>query len=379
MPSRLAELLDDPNAAFEAAAARTAEGVRPHGGRKEGPATSALVNALSAVMHSTDPLFAASQERVMGGDYNPGPMVETVAGLAGGGVMRGAMRGTVGALGGAPGIRAYHGSPHDFDRFDMSKIGTGEGAQAYGHGLYFAQNEKVARDYKKKLSGIELVTEDTPAGKFVVKAFDGKKLLSQSEFDSLREAREWEKHMQATSDPGRMYEVNINARPEQLLDWEAPVGNNPQVAPLIEQAAKSFPGIRDNPDLTGAKFYQAYSQHRGGNRDTASAALKEAGIPGIKYLDQGSRGNLAAAEGELKNIQDAVRAVEQQTGSSQPMRLKQLQGDMERALKEVEALRNPSSNYVMFDDSLIDIMRKYGLAGAAPSAAVLAQALDQPQ
>ena len=40
------------------------------------------------------------------------------------------------------GIRAYHGSPHDFDRFDMSKIGTGEGAQAYGHGLYFAENER---------------------------------------------------------------------------------------------------------------------------------------------------------------------------------------------------------------------------------------------
>ena len=38
------------------------------------------------------------------------------------------------------GIRAYHGSPHDFDKFDLSKIGTGEGAQAYGHGLYFAEN-----------------------------------------------------------------------------------------------------------------------------------------------------------------------------------------------------------------------------------------------
>jgi hypothetical protein len=35
------------------------------------------------------------------------------------------------------GIKAYHGSPHDFDQFSMSKIGTGEGAQAYGHGLYF--------------------------------------------------------------------------------------------------------------------------------------------------------------------------------------------------------------------------------------------------
>jgi hypothetical protein len=40
------------------------------------------------------------------------------------------------AVGSGP-IRAYHGSPHDFDRFDLSKIGTGEGAQArlrrYGH------------------------------------------------------------------------------------------------------------------------------------------------------------------------------------------------------------------------------------------------------
>ena len=47
-------------------------------------------------------------------------------------------------LGVFEGIRAYHGSPHDFDRFDMSKIGTGEGAQAYGHGLYLAESPAVA-------------------------------------------------------------------------------------------------------------------------------------------------------------------------------------------------------------------------------------------
>jgi hypothetical protein len=49
-------------------------------------------------------------------------------------------------------IRAYHGSPHSFDRFDASKIGSGEGAQAYGHGLYFAGNEDIARYYRDKLS-----------------------------------------------------------------------------------------------------------------------------------------------------------------------------------------------------------------------------------
>ena len=42
------------------------------------------------------------------------------------------------------GIKAYHGSPHSFDRFSTESIGTGEGAQQYGRGLYFAENEKVA-------------------------------------------------------------------------------------------------------------------------------------------------------------------------------------------------------------------------------------------
>ena len=54
-----------------------------------------------------------------------------------------------------PGIAeliAYHGSPHRFKKFDASKIGTGEGAQSYGHGLYFAENPKVAKGYRDALS-----------------------------------------------------------------------------------------------------------------------------------------------------------------------------------------------------------------------------------
>ena len=50
------------------------------------------------------------------------------------------------------GITAYHGSPHDFDKFDLSKIGTGEGAQVYGHGAYLAESEEVGRAYRDKLS-----------------------------------------------------------------------------------------------------------------------------------------------------------------------------------------------------------------------------------
>src|SRR4029077_8360868 len=41
------------------------------------------------------------------------------------------------------------GSPHSFEKFDIGKIGTGEGAQSYGHGLYVAENPEVAAAYKQ--------------------------------------------------------------------------------------------------------------------------------------------------------------------------------------------------------------------------------------
>ena len=47
---------------------------------------------------------------------------------------------------------AWHGSPHDFDTFDLGAIGTGEGNQAHGWGLYFAKKKSVSRNYQKELS-----------------------------------------------------------------------------------------------------------------------------------------------------------------------------------------------------------------------------------
>lgn len=44
-------------------------------------------------------------------------------------------------------VRALHVSPHSFRKFDTAFMGKGEGAQAYGWGLYFAENPKVNRSY----------------------------------------------------------------------------------------------------------------------------------------------------------------------------------------------------------------------------------------
>ena len=48
---------------------------------------------------------------------------------------------------------AWHGTPHEFDEFSSSRIGSGEGNQAYGWGLYFASRREIADWYREQLAG----------------------------------------------------------------------------------------------------------------------------------------------------------------------------------------------------------------------------------
>ncbi len=44
-------------------------------------------------------------------------------------------------------MKAWHGSPHSFNEFSTDYMGSGEGAQVYGWGLYFTDKEEIARSY----------------------------------------------------------------------------------------------------------------------------------------------------------------------------------------------------------------------------------------
>lgn len=50
---------------------------------------------------------------------------------------------------------AYHGTPHRFEEFSLDAIGTGEGAQAHGWGLYFAADKKIAQNYYDALNSVD--------------------------------------------------------------------------------------------------------------------------------------------------------------------------------------------------------------------------------
>jgi hypothetical protein len=128
-----------------------------------------------------------------------------------------------------------------------------------------------------------------------------------------------------------MYEVDLHADPATLLDWDKPlIAQNPQVQRALKDAGIANPQSEHLSGLarSGDDIYDRLVRRlsptplsRLNALPLASQQLREAGIPGVKYLDQGSR---STGEG--------------------------------------------TSNYVMFDDKLIEILRKYGLAGLTAGA-----------
>jgi hypothetical protein len=213
-------------------------------------------------------------------------------------------RGTGGTPAGVLSMNVYHGSPHKFDKFDMGKVGTGEGAQAYGHGLYFAENPSVAKDYANKLSQGKAALGSSSLDGLSAEA---KKIVEYNLFnnDMYRVQRfaqqghpaykeAWDFLSKNARPQSNLYKVDLpDDQVAKMLDWDKPLSQQPEsvrkaLQPLLDSAAKSFPALKSG-EITGSGLYHAYSQHRGGNQSAVSEAFKAAGIPGLRYLDGGSR------------------------------------------------------------------------------------------
>jgi hypothetical protein len=242
----------------------------------------------------------------------------------------------LGALPLVPGMTVYHGSPHKFDKFDSSKIGTGEGAQAYGHGLYVAEDPKVAVGYRKNLSfkeivkqfrselpdnaNVDEVMELLEAGQLpkgvsaVVKAlrdddwlgFDYPSQAINAAFGKLDDFDASPELRKAVKDyGGHLYNVDLpDEHIEKMLDWDAPLSEQSESVKAAIQKVVRDNGITpenisqvSGKEGTGGDFYRVLSSTRsirkaggyGTDQDAASLMLKNLGIPGIKYLDGSSR------------------------------------------------------------------------------------------
>ena len=190
------------------------------------------------------------------------------------------------------GAIVWHGSPHRFDRFDSSKIGTGEGAQAYGHGLYLAESPDVAKSYLA--TGQAVKAADRPT-EMVARAIDA------SGGDEAA-ARAWLQNRLNTSPPdykelyssalkgfdslkpqgSSLYKVDLpDDQIAKMLDWDKPLGQQSNQVQAFFSDHPRPPG----PDTTLGEWLKP----RIAEGSMIEQDLVQAGIPGIRYLDGLSR------------------------------------------------------------------------------------------
>jgi hypothetical protein len=297
-------------------------------------------------------------------------------------------------------IPAWHGTPHTFKKFLMDKIGTGEGSQAYGHGLYFAGNKSVAQNYADNVHDMTRITEINQELSRLAKVIESN---SGPGYRSLKNdaGREAAKRYDELMDErtavhfaakGNLYKVNLSPDEHQLLDWDKPLseqseavqgafkkawagkrmqGDSPDSATLRGLFGAEGEGLR-NIDMglfeksSAAQAYRTMAK-KYGSEAAASAALREAGVPGIKYTDQLSRGRslpdlMAGRTDRIDTITDIRKRPPSDRNSA-------LIAEQRRQIAEYDKLivdyKPQTSNYVMFDAEGIEILDQ-GLLGPKP-------------
>lgn len=225
---------------------------------------------------------------------------------------------------------AYHGSPYSFDKFDISKVGTGEGAQAYGHGIYFAESPELAKTYKKTTSYQNVVRqfvnelpEDADFGEVIDLANSGKlskpmsnviKELGNNDwlgFDypsqainaAFRNGKNFDMSpelVSAIEDYGNIYKVDIpDSKIATFLDWDKKISDQKQIKDAFNKINDKYNfGYDDN--YTGRDFYKGLAVDfiRTGKaknemeaQKLVSDELNKLGVGGVRYLDAVSRGS----------------------------------------------------------------------------------------
>ena len=349
-----------------------------------------------------------------------------------------------------PSIRAYQGSPHNFaaerlvrmpdgstqyivgkpdvlpdvpagaevlqdfplGRMRMDKIGTGEGAQSYGMGLYAAENEGIARSYRDQLSRPYLATPDGQKiaekyGTDIADIFENsagdpkdlqdtllrlRKIVKQNlddigvsdvselkpefngdlpstviEFSNMAERLE---NLMNSGDvklvnEGKIYEVSINANPEDFINFDLPFKDQPKkVQDFYSYLARGKIGPSGD-ELARRIESPIYAQE-----------AMQAGIPGIKYFDAGSRDKAYTVDLAYKG-----KPFEQGQFEPQFARSKEEADSIAKEYQDkgydTKIKESGTRNYVVFDENLISIVKKYGIAGAAVMLGVSADEISK--
>lgn len=230
----------------------------------------------------------------------------------------------LGQANGRRAIRAYHGSPYDWDRVDMSMVGKGEGPLDEGFGFYateaqgaadwyrsrthYLRQQSLAEEMRRARSRIQSPTAVTRYDAASDTATAIPPMQSEEHLANLRrlqELRTLAGKMQRSFPRGRTYELEIAYPRESLLEYDAPLyAQRPEVLAKLRQVNPQLVDDLVGAGEDGKNLYQGlggadrndgalfYHMLAGGNifdspsvagQRRASEMLFEAGVPGHAY------------------------------------------------------------------------------------------------
>lgn len=270
------------------------------------------------------------------------------------------------------------GEPSDLGLFDMNQIGRGEGAQAYGRGLYFAEAEPVAKGYRDTLSksgqdivDIRLKKADGDINLAIADVKERIKKYKEGGADSYADALEedlrfLEQYKETGSvSSGSLYTVDIDVDPDELLDYDIPLSEQ---SDFVKEAFKKIP--RGEVEITPHPAREGYYWVKGNNWRGGKVARIASSREQAERVAAKARGIDLDLEGDLRGGALIERApYEQQEGLANMLReagikgIKYLDQDS-RFVPTLDSGKDLTSNYVIFDDELIKIVDRKREGGA---------------
>ncbi|WP_337779808.1 LPD23 domain-containing protein [Prevotellamassilia timonensis] len=206
---------------------------------------------------------------------------------------------------GAKEHRVYHGSGAEFDHFDHSHMGEGEGAQAYGWGTYVTEVRGIGEGYAiRSKNGISMSREEWSLKRSELESniYRAKEQLPflKGEYKAEVEAQisEWEEQLKDYEPHNYLYTVEIpDDNGGNYLDWNGPVpaetidriteylrekyGDEVVNGRWLSNPLLSSKGV-DVSARNGAAIYRQLERALGSDKK-ASQLLSSLGYAGIKY------------------------------------------------------------------------------------------------
>ena len=329
--------------------------------------------ALPGILASALNAFSSPERARTGSDPTFNPNEEAInfaQNVMGGGVgTSAAMKAPTGQGGKDLAMNAWHGTPHEIEgNFSLGKVGTGEGAQAYGHGIYFAENPAVAQQYQKDISRSQLMKGGNPEqldqlmnGQPLTKLYESMSAKADrmpyekaaieyekmSFLEDLMQGTQFKDAVARIDDPnvakwaqtlesgykpaGNLYKVDIpDAQIPMMIDYDAPIKDQPKIYELIKNSIVD-PDIRKTFEtnakigISGGNAYKNYLEGKTDVERSANAA--NLGITGIRYLDEGSRSQGKGSSNFVVFKPETVKILEK---NGQPTRKELLQQEFDK-------------------------------------------------